>query len=97
MNVVFVVFNYNYIIIRRCPMKYTKNRLNFVILVALLVSLVLSVPLQAGYSEKGKCQDALLRCMVSAGLSMFGNPGLAAAMAGWCISGYVWCLQFYEE
>ena len=77
-------------------MKTKKNRMKFAILVTLLLALTLSGHMRA-FPAQGKCQDGLIRCMANAGLSLFGNPLVAAAMAGWCVSGYVWCLQFYEE
>jgi hypothetical protein len=77
-------------------MKIQKSRMKFVILVTLLLTSALSGHMRACPSA-GKCQDGLLRCMASAGMNIFGNPLVAAATAAWCISGYVWCIQFYEE
>ncbi|OVE78887.1 hypothetical protein BVY01_04185 [bacterium I07] len=61
----------------------------------LIVLFLFNLPLQQAFA--GKCSDALLRCSVAAGLTFLGNPAVGSGFAAWCVSGYVWCLQYFPE
>jgi hypothetical protein len=64
----------------------------FFILTSILIMMHIPV-----VSQTGKCEEGLLRCSIAAGATLLGNPAVGAGFAAWCMSGYLWCVQYYPQ
>ena len=78
--------------LRKIKSSVTSKFLVIFILVALII-------LQSSYAiaaKKGDCEDGAIRCLFGAGLSTAGGAALGVGFASFCISGYIWCISYYE-
>ncbi len=49
----------------------------------------------SGYDE-GLCERAFFKCLMISAAAL-GSPMVAGSLAAFCVSGYVWCKNFYQE
>jgi len=78
------------------PKKRTSRTTAMVVLASVLFLWVLAAP-----SEAGVCEKALRTCLIEAGqaslISVILGGGISAAVLGeFCVSGYLFCLLYYE-
>jgi len=66
-------------------------------LVVFLVVLVVNPSVvKAANPEGADCDKGLVKCLFTAALASFANPGLGASLAAFCVNGYIFCLEFLQ-
>jgi hypothetical protein len=75
-----------------------RNRCNGFMKVGVIVFVLLLILMNSSSllaAEQGDCEDGLLRCIVTAAITSFGDPKVGAAVLAFCAIGYAWCKEFY--